>query len=209
MKFYECGRSMVEMLGVLAIIGVLSVGAIAGYSKAMMKYRLNKQAEAFNMLLANALQISPNINVPNTHTVQNNLLFKLNLIPDGIFYNKTDNSLTDVFKNSFSFYSTTRWPNYTWGILFRLQNTKASFDICVNLVQIGQNFSSELLYVKRQDVIYAEDSSITDYQEYILYGDKMCENNKCLKKLQIEDIYNICQQNKNFENTKFEMYFLW
>ena len=26
------GRSMVEMLGVLAIIGVLSVGAIAGYS---------------------------------------------------------------------------------------------------------------------------------------------------------------------------------
>ena len=31
------GRSMVEMLGVLAIIGVLSVGAIAGYSKAMME----------------------------------------------------------------------------------------------------------------------------------------------------------------------------
>ncbi len=31
------GRSMVEMLGVLAIIGVLSVGAIAGYSKAMIK----------------------------------------------------------------------------------------------------------------------------------------------------------------------------
>ena len=38
------GRSMVEMLGVLAIIGVLSVVAIAGYSKAMMKYKLNKQA---------------------------------------------------------------------------------------------------------------------------------------------------------------------
>ena len=31
------GRSMVEMLGVLAIIGVLSVGAVAGYSKAMIK----------------------------------------------------------------------------------------------------------------------------------------------------------------------------
>ena len=38
----EQGRSMVEMLGVLAIIGVLSVGAIAGYSKAMFKYKLNK-----------------------------------------------------------------------------------------------------------------------------------------------------------------------
>ncbi|MBS6473139.1 MAG: hypothetical protein KH347_02690 [Acetobacter sp.] len=31
----ESGRSMIEMLGVLAIIGVLSVGGIAGYSQAM------------------------------------------------------------------------------------------------------------------------------------------------------------------------------
>ena len=30
----ESGRSMVEMLGVLAIIGVLSVGGIAGYTTA-------------------------------------------------------------------------------------------------------------------------------------------------------------------------------
>lgn len=34
-KNFEKGRSMIEMLGVLAIIGVLSVGGIAGYSKAM------------------------------------------------------------------------------------------------------------------------------------------------------------------------------
>ena len=32
MKINESGRSMIEMLGVLAIIGVLSVGGIAGYS---------------------------------------------------------------------------------------------------------------------------------------------------------------------------------
>ena len=34
---YSFGRSMIEMLGVLAIIAVLSVGGIAGYSKAMEK----------------------------------------------------------------------------------------------------------------------------------------------------------------------------
>ena len=45
------GRSMVEMLGVLAIIGVLSVGAIAGYSKAMMKYKLNKYSEQMNTVI--------------------------------------------------------------------------------------------------------------------------------------------------------------
>ena len=33
----ENGRSMVEMLGVLAIIGVLSVAGIGGYSMAMKK----------------------------------------------------------------------------------------------------------------------------------------------------------------------------
>ncbi len=41
-KNYESGRSMVEMLGTLAIIGVLSVGAIAGYSYGMDKYRANE-----------------------------------------------------------------------------------------------------------------------------------------------------------------------
>ena len=44
-KKIDNGRSMIEMLGVLAIIGVLSVGGIAGYSKAMHRYRLNKTIE--------------------------------------------------------------------------------------------------------------------------------------------------------------------
>ena len=37
----ESGRSMVEMLGVLAIIGVLSIGGIAGYTYAMNKSKAN------------------------------------------------------------------------------------------------------------------------------------------------------------------------
>ena len=36
------GRSMVEMLGVLAIIGILSIGGVAGYRYAMNKIALNK-----------------------------------------------------------------------------------------------------------------------------------------------------------------------
>ena len=44
-KKMQYGRSMIEMLGVLAIIGVLSVGGIAGYSKAMHRYRVNKTIE--------------------------------------------------------------------------------------------------------------------------------------------------------------------
>ena len=52
-KTNQSGRSMVEMLGVLAIIGVLSVGGIAGYSKAMNKYKINKTTDQISMLVAN------------------------------------------------------------------------------------------------------------------------------------------------------------
>ena len=52
-KNAQSGRSMIEMLGVLAIIGVLSVGGIAGYSKAMMKYRINKTIEQMTLIAGN------------------------------------------------------------------------------------------------------------------------------------------------------------
>ena len=59
------GRSMVEMLGVLAIIGVLSVGGISGYSKAMAKFKLTKAQDQISMLLMNirtAFATSPSYN---------------------------------------------------------------------------------------------------------------------------------------------------
>ena len=40
-KLSQSGRSMVEMLGTLAIIGVLSIGGIAGYNYGINKYRAN------------------------------------------------------------------------------------------------------------------------------------------------------------------------
>ena len=49
----QSGRSMVEMLGVLAIIGVLSVGGIAGYSKAMAKFKLTKAMDQVSTTVTN------------------------------------------------------------------------------------------------------------------------------------------------------------
>lgn len=40
-KNIEMGRSMTEMLGTLAIIGVLSIGGVMGFNLAMSKYRAN------------------------------------------------------------------------------------------------------------------------------------------------------------------------
>lgn len=53
MRINQSGRSMIEMLGVLAIIGVLSVGGIAGYSKAMGKYKTNQVVDQVSMIVTN------------------------------------------------------------------------------------------------------------------------------------------------------------
>ena len=91
MKFSQLGRSMVEMLGVLAIIGVLSVGAISGYSKAMMKYKLNKQAEQISTLIYNAFELynRPEFNAQNvssSFTYLVPVMYKLGLIPANELY---------------------------------------------------------------------------------------------------------------------------
>ena len=56
-KNNQNGRSMIEMLGVLAIIGVLSIGAIAGYSKAMFKYKMNKTMDIISHAVARVAEL--------------------------------------------------------------------------------------------------------------------------------------------------------
>ncbi|MBQ8671436.1 MAG: hypothetical protein IJ525_02830 [Alphaproteobacteria bacterium] len=86
------GRSMIEMLGVLAIIGVLSVGGIAGYSKAMMKYRINKTIEQIAYISTNirtfyASQGNYN-DVDNLNDEQHRNIFKkAKLVPDEMLEN--------------------------------------------------------------------------------------------------------------------------
>ena len=52
----SAGRSMIEMLGVLAIVAILTVGGIAGYNKAMEKYKLNKVMTEYSMLVYGILE---------------------------------------------------------------------------------------------------------------------------------------------------------
>ncbi len=49
----QLGKSMVEMLGVLFIVGILSVGGIAGYIKASHQLRINKLKDDISHLVAN------------------------------------------------------------------------------------------------------------------------------------------------------------
>lgn len=57
-KINQNGRSIPEMLGVLAIVGILSVGGIAGYGRAMMKYKLNKQLTQYTAIITGSYQLA-------------------------------------------------------------------------------------------------------------------------------------------------------
>lgn len=66
LKHSQWGRSMVEMLGVLAIIGILSIGGIAGYTKAMEKIKSNGQRRMIADLLNTAVRLKANLNAQPT-----------------------------------------------------------------------------------------------------------------------------------------------
>jgi len=90
----QSGRSMIEMLGVLAIIGVLSVGGIAGYSKAMHKYRINKTIEQITLIAGNVRSFfAPQRNYSG---LSNTVIRKAKLVPDEM-WDDTAKQFTNVF----------------------------------------------------------------------------------------------------------------
>ncbi len=78
------GRSMIEMLGVLAIIAVLSVGGIAGYSKAMNMWKSNIQRNMITELIHAMIEIKPKLG-SNLGDFQNitYLVNDLGYLPEG------------------------------------------------------------------------------------------------------------------------------
>ena len=100
----QSGRSMIEMLGVLAIIGVLSVGGIAGYSKAMTKYRINKAIEQITLIAGNVRAFfAPQRNYDGLDSFTadgRKIIQKAKLVPDEM-WNEDKTSLINAFGNSF------------------------------------------------------------------------------------------------------------
>ena len=83
MKCCEKGRSMIEMLGVLAIVGVLSVGGITGYSKAMKKIRAQKTSEQLNEIVMNIRTLY--MNQDNYGGLNYNMLINTGYAPANTF----------------------------------------------------------------------------------------------------------------------------
>ena len=184
----ENGRSMVEMLGVLAIIGVLSVGAIAGYSKAMMKYKLNKHAEAVNMLINNSLMLKDKVisgtNMPN-------ILEKTNSLPDGT-YSSGSLYLYDRYFNvpMYIYWNTDPYDGTYGGIQFKFSASSEGREICRNIVIAAKENAANLWQVE-----VGKKDSLDETDEYYvghLYGDAFCSKRKCLRDLDLDKIDKLC-----------------
>ena len=130
------GRSMIEMLGVLAIIGVLSVGGIAGYSKAMMKYRINKTIEQITLIAGNVRTFfAPQGNYKdlNGYASSYKILRKAKIIPDEMWY--SDTSIINVFGYGvyvYNAYKSTSGDNKAFRITYKLPSSEENF--CIELL---------------------------------------------------------------------------
>jgi type II secretory pathway pseudopilin PulG len=97
----QYGRSMIEMLGVLAIIGVLSVGGIAGYSKAMMKVKINKTVSQMSQMVSNIHTLYKSQS--SYEGLNNNIMKKAKLVPDEVWvtggdgYSRMYNPFEDIY----------------------------------------------------------------------------------------------------------------
>lgn len=189
MKINQKGRSMVEMLGVLSIIGVLSVGALAGFNKAMMKHKLNKQAEQLSVLLISIINHEGEFK-NETGNITSYLIKMGELPPDMI----TNSGIYDTFQTHYNAARVDRGNNELITLwitpVFNLsENAEDSFEICKNIFSVVQAFHEHVAWFYN----YSYDGDEHARQDGVMYGDIWCEGTKkCLKDATIEDIYALC-----------------
>ena len=191
-----CGRSMVEMLGVLAIIGVLSVGAMNGYSKAMTKYKHNKMLEQFSLFIMNVLNNYSALERGDDDT--SNFIAgsaeALNILPDGMRVSYP--YIIDTLGNRFRPFIRNGTRRFVIDYYFNDSDyfngeTEFSIDtsICPFLLtQLVQSYSNIIYYV----FMYKGGGNPSGAS---WYGDDLCiGKRKCIKDITQTEAYAMCQE---------------
>lgn len=190
MKQHQSGRSMIEMLGVLAIIGVLSVGGIAGYSKAMEKFKVNKLIQEYNYYIfgmLNYIEEAKHLTKPETANIvgMNNIAEAENLIP------QSWNGAIDSMGNYFVPFS---------------RNTHLSFDLYIgwqkrneNGAMVSVSYSDKFCTAILSNVIQPLHYSLYSVginlgRSVSYYGDSTCSDERlCLADLKPAEIHSLCK----------------
>ena len=203
----QCGRSMIEMLGVLAIIGVLSVGGIQGFSKAMETYQSHKQLEQINSLIYHILELRDTFkqDYRNQSTTRINGLMgainALGYLPDDMKLISNETA-QDRFGNTFTLsygVDKCRQPDGTLApcssVAFHLQiNLKtinntfslSSENQCKNIIKAVTAFDAENGNINRFELRNQADINDSHYTiDGLIYGRQYCSNSRqnCFKNM--------------------------
>ena len=186
------GRSMIEMLGVLAIIAVLSVGGIAGYSKAMEKYKLNKTVEEYSYVIHGLLEHLPELQKLNSGGGQymlTDFLLAANMVP--ATWSRRGTDLSDSYGGAIAIFIRSNhlsleiyhhYPYASGGAL-------SSVEFCKTMIKdIAQPLASAMYGIGLYQF---------DYADGAVYGDAYCDEEKiCLRDLTVSEINKICHSYK-------------
>ncbi len=188
----SAGRSMIEMLGVLAIIGVLSVGGIAGYSKAMEKFKVNKIIEEYTYFITGLIEHLPDYEKLNSNGSQ------LYLTEFAIAANLTPTTWSNSGLTLIDSQNHWVWPFvrnghlvFEIGIIDQQKGIilpdKTNLEYCRALYNnVMKPLHSALYYVSFYRHTVASD--------YAYYGDNYCGGeNKCLNELTLNKIDEMCK----------------
>ena len=202
------GRSMIEMLGVLAIIGVLSVGGIQGFSKALDMYHWNKALGEWRLLINTLDRYRSQLHI-NDQTVANSevslvpILLAIGDLPNEMKIDNIDYLIKDSLNNKLFVYS--HGTGYI-GILS--SNPKDNYAACHIFLTIGTYYHTMLervqIYTNRE-----ENEETGRFRDFV--GDSLCSKNNtnCLKDLGVAQIADICKNNpicKDRNNCNYLMY---
>ena len=186
----QLGRSMIEMLGVLAIIGVLSVGGIAGYSKAMEKFKVNKAISEYSLLIFGILEHLDDLRptaCDNTNFCGLASYYQAaNLLP-GNWIVTDDAHISDSNGNM---------------IFTFVRNKRIGFDLYLGAATGSSKFPQKLCKELFTNLVKPLHSSL--YHAGIwgnvnggnyLYGDNICQTDglKCLRDISLSEINSLCE----------------
>ena len=195
--FSQSGRSIIEMLGVLAIIGVLSVGGIAGYSKAMEKWKINKTISEYSMLMTGLIEYKDNFIKNSEKEKQIGLgefIFAAHLVPES--WGLSNNIITDTNGNGMTAYFVKgRDERFVFDVRFaRAKSNKSSFstNLCVAFFKdIGKPlaYMMNAIFITSTQVEYAGEG-------HCHFGDTSVDGYplRCLNDMTLSEMTDACQK---------------
>ena len=130
-KTNEHGRSMKEMLGVLALLGVLSVGGIAAFGKMYSRYKINETQNQINAISSNISAIGAE---NSSYSGLNNIAaIKFGAVPTQAVDNAAAGTLSNLYGGSITIEGAPLIENSKELMAYQIKYTGISIDACMML----------------------------------------------------------------------------